>query len=139
MAINTVTVSGTLTKNSNLIEFSSSKVYKGSIAIPGAGPRQSEGKGYELGFLEFEVWNERAELFEKLDPGTKVVLTGRIKYEKYESKDGKQMSKVLLSVTGDNLSFLSQSSEDSGSSLPSTPTSSNKDSAEEDLAGLFSD
>ena len=94
--INTVIVSGRLTKDAELKQSAGGKPYaRFSLAVNKSRKDGNEWKD-ETSFLDAILWNYAEEACKKcLHKGERILLEGEIRQRKYE-KDGKQYSQIVL-------------------------------------------
>jgi single-strand DNA-binding protein len=91
--MNLVVVMGNLTRDPELRNTQSGKaVLTGGIAVKSGTD--------DVVFLEFKIWEKRAEAYAKFHKkGGKSLLQGRLATEKWKDKDGNERSKTVLVVT----------------------------------------
>lgn len=93
MQVNTVVLSGNITRDAELKEFPNSSVVKFGFAF-----HQGRGKNETTGFIDVEKWGDgTGALAQHLTKGKGLVLEGRLKMDSWE-KDGKRHSKPVLVV-----------------------------------------
>ena len=112
MAINSVTLSGNLTKDAELRRTQSgTSVLNASMAVNN---RRKNGNGEwidEPYFVDFVMFGSRAENIEKyLTKGTKVCIHGGLRYSQWE-RDGQKRSK--LDVVVDEIEFMTRNQNQS--------------------------
>jgi single-strand DNA-binding protein len=105
--INSVTITGHLGDNPKAIALESGlAIANFSIAI-----NEVRGKGADrkevTHWVDCTAFGLLAETIHKyLSKGSKVTVAGRLSQQKWESQDGKKMSKIIVIV--DNIAFMSQ-------------------------------
>ena len=52
----------------------------------------------ETVFIDGVKWNVPQELLEKLQPGTKVMVNGYLRYDEWETEDGSKRSKLYIQI-----------------------------------------
>lgn len=104
-SVNSVVLLGNLTRDPELrYTPQGTAVCDLSIALNYVRGR-GEDKKDEVSFIDVTVWNKQAETAaEYLKKGRAVVIEGRLVQERWESQDGKKMSKVR--VVGERLTFV---------------------------------
>lgn len=112
MAINSVTLSGNLTKDAELRRTQSgTSVLNASMAVNN---RRKNGNGEwvdEPCFVDFVLFGSRAEKLEQyLTKGTKVCIHGGLRYSQWE-RDGQKRSK--LDVVADEIEFMTRNQNQS--------------------------
>lgn len=106
--LNKTLLIGNLTADPQKFNFQNSSLCKFSIGV------QSTYKNEEPLFIEINCWNKTAENCEKyLKKGSKVLIEGRLKLEKWIDKN--QNKKQKIAVVADSVKFMpsSNSSEES--------------------------
>ena len=99
--INTITLEGRLTKDIELKTFNDTKVINNTIAVYGGKDKDNNDITY---FFDFKAFNYVAEQLSKnAQKGSKIVLNGTLKQDKWESED-KAMSKVI--IYADNIAIM---------------------------------
>lgn len=95
--INTVTIAGNLTRDAEyFVGKTGAKILKGGIAV---NERVKDGDGWadRPNFFDWALFGDRAEKLESyLKRGTKVCITGRLRYESWDDRDGNKRSKVTV-------------------------------------------
>ena len=101
MSINTVNISGNLTRDSELrATASGSSVLKFGVAVNDRVRNQQTGEWEDRpNFVDCQLWGKRADaLKERLVKGTKVCVSGRLRYESWQAKDGAKRSRLVVNV-----------------------------------------
>jgi single-strand DNA-binding protein len=96
--MNQINISGNLTDSIELRHFDKNSVSKFTIAVNN---ERSDNK--ETAFIPVEVWNQE-HLAKFLDKGSKVLVTGSVKQERWETKNGEKRNRIV--VVGRNVEFL---------------------------------
>ena len=92
MNVNVITVSGRLTSDPKVFDAGTTKVCKFSIA--NHPPRLKD----TVWFFECEAWGKTGEIIgDKFKKGSKILIEGRLKQDKYKGKDG-DVSKIVINV-----------------------------------------
>lgn len=93
--INKITIVGRLTKDPEMSKTTTgTSICKFSIAN---NEYTGKDKDDHCNFFDVVLWGARGETFGKFtSKGSQVILTGRIKNERFQSKDGKNQSKVYI-------------------------------------------
>jgi single-strand DNA-binding protein len=120
--LNTVTLSGNLTRDPELLTTASGvSIAKGGIAVNER--RKVNEEWIDVAhFFDFTMFGRRGELFaEKANKGDRVHILGRLEYQSWE-KDGEKRSKVAVIANEVEGEFQFRPSG-SGSATPATPAS----------------
>ena len=96
--MNQINISGYLADSIEVRHFDKSSVSKFTIAV-----NNERGDSKETAFIPVEVWNQE-HLAKFLDKGSKALVTGSIKQERWESKNGEKRNRII--VVGRNVEFL---------------------------------
>lgn len=93
--MNSVNISGRLTRKPDMRTSGETAIAQFGIAN-NRRYKNKEGK-YDVDFFEVSCFNGLAKFAEKyLDKGIKVEISGRLQYDKWTDKDGKQNSRVSI-------------------------------------------
>jgi len=112
--INNITLEGRLTKDIELKTFNETKVINNTIAVYGGKDKDNTDITY---FFDFKGFNYVAEQLSKnAQKGSKIVLNGSLKQDKWESED-KTMSKVI--IYADNIAIMGTKQEPKKEEKPS--------------------
>ena len=92
--INSITLSGRLTKDADFKEFSSSSKFTFSIAVA---KRVKNGDTWEskANFFDIEPWNMK-HLKEALTKGREVVISGELDASEYTNPEGQKVKRVFV-------------------------------------------
>lgn len=99
MALNTVAISGNVTRDPELRDAGGTQLLRFGVAVNN---RKRDAKGNWVDdpcFVECELWGQRAEsmvLF--LKKGMKVSVQGSLRYHAWEAKDGSKRSQLTVNV-----------------------------------------
>lgn len=96
--MNQINISGNLTDSIEVRHFDKSSVSKFTIAV-----NSDRGENKETVFIPVEVWNQE-HLAKFLDKGSRALVTGSIKQERWETKNGEKRNRMI--VVGRNVEFL---------------------------------
>jgi single-strand DNA-binding protein len=97
--INNVTLVGRLTRDAELkYTTGGTAISKPSIAVNRSVKKGDEWTS-EASFIELEIWGKTAEsLCQYLAKGQQVAVTGELKQDRWQDKDGGNRSKVVVTV-----------------------------------------
>jgi single-strand DNA-binding protein len=114
--LNKTLLIGNLTTDPQKFDFKNSALCKFPIAV------QSSYKNEEVLFIEVNCWNKTAENCEKyLKKGSRVLVEGRLKLEKWQDKQ--QNNKSKISVVAENVKFMPSANSDQADKAAPTPSS----------------
>ena len=86
---------GRLTRKAEMKEFNDSKLASFTIAQNKyTKDKQSEGM-----FFDCKAWNKTADKVRNIEKGELIIITGSLDQEKWTSKEGKPVTKIILRVT----------------------------------------
>lgn len=125
MSINSVCISGNLTRDPELRDTASgSKVLGLGVAVGDRRRNQSTGEWEDVPcFVDVTVFGRRAEaLATFLRKGMKVAVKGRLRYHAWEAKDGTRRSR--LDVVCDEMDVMVRRGERGGAAAPASPAAS---------------
>jgi len=98
MSDTSVTIAGNATRDPE-IRYTAAGVPVASFGVA-VGTRKKEGDGWVDGpthFFDVTCWRQLAEnVAESVEKGTRVVVTGRLEYQSWETDDGQKRSKVQI-------------------------------------------
>lgn len=99
MAINSVAISGNLTRAPELKELGGTSCLSFCVAVNDRRKNQQTGEWEDVpNFVDCTLWGSRAESLGKwLHKGSKVSVSGRLRYSSWE-KDGQKRSKLEVNV-----------------------------------------
>lgn len=101
MAVNSVVLSGNLTREPEARDAGSTPLLRFAIAVNNR--RRSKENGQWVDdpcFVECELWGERARaLSTMLHKGMKVTVQGSLRYHSWEAKDGSKRSQLSVNVS----------------------------------------
>lgn len=121
MGINKVVVSGNLTRDPELRQAGATPVLQFGIAVNDRVKDQSGEWIDKPNFFDVIVWGTRGEALARyLQKGSKVVISGRLRWSQWQTKEGDKRSKV--EIVADDVEFMSKADAGSQSSY-SGPTS----------------
>lgn len=116
--MNSIIVSGRLTKDGDIIEKENIKVWKGGIAVQ----REYKEKGdvdYKTDFFDLTAFGNTADYFKRNGKkGDMVIVQGRLYFDEYTTKDGVAKKNVYIKV--DNANILSKANN--GNNINAAPT-----------------
>lgn len=99
MALNTVAISGNVTRDPELRDAGGTPLLRFGVAVNN---RKRDAKGIWVDdpcFVECELWGSRADAVEKyLKKGMKVSIQGSLRYHAWEAKDGSKRSQLTVNV-----------------------------------------
>lgn len=124
--MNSVNISGRLTRKPDMRTSGETTIAQFGIAC-NRRFKNKDGK-YDVNFFEVSCFNGLAKFAEKyLDKGIKVEVSGRLQYDKWTDKDGKQNSRI--SIVANDIEFAeSKAAAGNASAKPaSAPTPSTAD------------
>lgn len=113
MAINTVAISGNLTRDAELRgSAEGNRVLSWSVAVNDRMRNRETGEWEDhANFVDCTLFGKRAEpLSGKLSKGTKVAVSGRLHWSQWEAKDGSKRTKLEVYV--DEVDILSPRKSD---------------------------
>lgn len=122
MSINKVIVSGNLTRDPELRQAGASPVLQFGIAVNDRKKNNQTGEWEDVpNFFDVVVWGARGESLSRfLTKGTKVVISGRLRWSSWQTTEGDKRSKV--EIVADDVEFMSrQDGGRSGGSESSSP------------------
>jgi single-strand DNA-binding protein len=118
--INSVVIIGNLTKDCDFGYISSgSAVAKMSIAV-NRSKKQADGSyGNEVSYFDVQLWGKVAESLKPyLTKGKRIGVAGSLKQDRWQDKDGKNCSKVVINA--DNVELLSGDKGEAGNGKAQT-------------------
>ena len=99
MPVNTVCISGNVTRDPELRDAGGTALLRFGVAVNN---RKRDAKGNWVDdpcFVECELWGARADAVEKfLKKGMKVTVQGSLRYHAWEAKDGSKRSQLTVVV-----------------------------------------
>ena len=96
-SFNQVTVMGNLTDDPKEIQAGGATLAKFSIAVTDYYNSKDGGKHNETSFFRVEAWNRTAEnVLKYVRKGACVLVSGKLKQESWEDKDGNKRSNVVV-------------------------------------------
>lgn len=136
MSINSVTITGNLTRDPELRATGSGmSVLKMGVAVNDRRKNQQSGEWEDYAnFIDVTMFGARAEAVSRfLSKGTKVAIQGKLRWSQWETPQGDKRSKV--EVVADEIEFLSSrdSSGSGGNSTSPAPSSGGLDDAGEEI------
>ena len=109
MSINSVTVSGNLTRDPELRQAGNSYVLQMGLAVNDRVKERDEWVD-RPNFFDVVVWGNLAEsLSQKLSKGQKVAVAGKLRWSSWENNEGQKRSKV--EIVANSVEFMSQKSD----------------------------
>lgn len=107
MSINRVVVSGNLTRDPELVMAGSTPLLKLGIAVNDRRRNASTGEWEDVpNFFDVSVWGNRGEgLARILKKGTKVAISGKLRWNSWKTDTGESRSKV--EIVADEVEFMS--------------------------------
>ncbi|MBK5211518.1 MAG: single-stranded DNA-binding protein [Coriobacteriia bacterium] len=125
MSINKVVVSGNLTRDPELRMAGTTPVLQMGIAVNDRKKNNETGTWEDVpNFFDVVVWGARGESLSRfLTKGTKIVVSGRLRWSSWQTKEGDKRSKV--EIVADDVEFMTPRNADSdgGSARYSAPAS----------------
>lgn len=129
MSINKVIVSGNLTRDPELRMAGSTPLLQMGIAVNDRKKNNTTGDWEDVpNFFDVIVWGARGEALSRfLQKGSKVVVSGRLRWSQWQNKEGENRSKV--EIVAEDVEFLSPRDGSGGGSnsqfaAPSAPSGS---------------
>ena len=115
MSINKVVVSGNLTRDPELRMAGQTPVLQMGIAVNDRKKNNDTGQWEDVpNFFDVVVWGARGESLSRfLTKGTKVVVSGRLRWSQWENAQGEKRSKV--EIVADDVEFMSSRNSEGGS------------------------
>ena len=115
MSINKVVVSGNLTRDPELRMAGQTPVLQMGIAVNDRKKNNETGQWEDVpNFFDVTVWGARGESLSRfLTKGTKVVVSGRLRWSQWQNAQGEKRSKV--EIVADDVEFMSSRNSDGGS------------------------
>lgn len=117
--LNRVSLVGRLTKDANVKQVSNFNIVEVSIAC-NRSVKKGEQWSDEVSYFDASYFTKGTKVADLLKKGTQVAIDGTLKQERWQGKDGKNASKVV--VIADNLQVLGGSSGQQQSQQPSQQT-----------------
>ena len=98
MSINTVTISGNLTRDAELKSTGSSDVLSFSVAVNERRKNKATDEWEDYpNYIDCTVFGARApKLAERLTKGTKICVQGKLRWSQWEDRDGGKRSRVTV-------------------------------------------
>lgn len=96
--MNQINISGNLTDSIEVRHFDKTSVSKFTIAV-----NNDRGENKDTAFIPVEVWNQD-HLAKFLDKGSRALVSGSVKQERWETKDGEKRNRMV--VIGRTVEFL---------------------------------
>lgn len=123
MSINKVLVSGNLTREPELRMAGATPVLQFGIAVNDRRKNNQTGEWEDVpNFFDVVVWGARGESLARfLSKGSKVVISGRLRWSQWQNSEGQNRSKV--EIVAEDVEFMSSRSADqpSGSAPYAAP------------------
>ena len=120
--LNEVVLSGRLTRDAELRYTPNGTAVTDIIVASNRIWSKDSEKQEEATFVDVTIWGKQAESLAKyMTKGRHVMLTGRLKLNKWETEDGDKRSKLTVTAEKVNLTPGGNSGGSSGSSEASTP------------------
>lgn len=118
MSINKVIVSGNLTRDPELRMAGSTPLLQMGIAVNDRKKNNTTGEWEDVpNFFDVLVWGARGESLSRfLKKGTKVVVSGRLRWSQWQNKEGENRSKV--EIVAEDVEFLSPRDGSGGGASP---------------------
>lgn len=114
MSINKVVVSGNLTRDPELRMAGTTPVLQMGIAVNDRKKNNETGQWEDVpNFFDVVVWGARGESLSRfLTKGTKVVVSGRLRWNQWQNAEGEKRSKV--EIVADDVEFMNSRNSDGG-------------------------
>lgn len=115
MSINSVTITGNLTREPELRMAGTTPLLELGIAVNERKKNQDSGEWEDVpNFFDVQVWGQRGEsLSTLLSKGSKVAVQGRLKYQSWINNDGDKRSRV--SIVASDVDLMSKTGAGSSS------------------------
>lgn len=135
MSINRVVVSGNLTRDPELRMAGSTPVLQLGIAVNDRKKNNETGAWEDVpNFFDAVVWGARGESLSRfLTKGTKVVISGRLRWRQWTNNEGEKRSKV--EIVADDVEFMTprNGGAPAASDAPSAPSAPSAEAFSEDI------
>lgn len=114
MSINKVVVSGNLTRDPELRMAGTTPVLQMGIAVNDRKKNNETGQWEDVpNFFDVVVWGARGESLSRfLTKGTKIVVSGRLRWNQWQNAEGEKRSKV--EIVADDVEFMNSRNSDGG-------------------------
>lgn len=108
MSINKVIVSGNLTRDPELRQAGTTPVLQFGIAVNDRKKNNQTGEWEDVpNFFDVVVWGARGESLSRfLTKGTKVIISGRLRWSSWQTNEGDKRSKV--EIVAEDVEFMSR-------------------------------
>jgi single-strand DNA-binding protein len=119
-SFNKVFLIGNLTRDPETKQVGSSQVCNFGLAVNRKyNDKQTGEKKEEVSFFDLECWGRTAELAQQyLKKGRPIFMEGRLKQDRWETEDGKKMSRIKIQV--DNIQFLGSKEDGAAQGAPAS-------------------